>query len=145
MEAMLQINPAPSLAAVLGLLESAGLPTSDLTDAHMADFFHVGPAGAPFGIVGVQLYGSDALLRSLVVIASHRKQGLGQRLVEHAEQHAHRCGARTVYLLTTTAEPFFRARGYSPAARDAAPPAIRTTQEFSSLCPSSSAFLFKHL
>jgi len=145
MEAMLQINQTPRYAAVLGLLESAGLPTSDLTDQHMADFFHIGPASAPFGIVGVQLYGPDALLRSLVVSASHRKRGLGQKLVEHAERHAHQRGARTVYLLTTTAEPFFRARGYSPAARDSAPPAIRATPEFSSLCPSSSTFLFKHL
>ena len=33
----------------------------------MKDFFYAGPATAPVGIVGLQFYGSDALLRSLVV------------------------------------------------------------------------------
>ena len=93
----------------------------------------------------MQFFGSDALLRSLVVTLTQRKQGLGQRLVEHAEQHARDHGAATVYLLTTTAEAFFRSRGYEVTSRDTAPSAIRSTPEFAGLCPASSAFLFKRL
>jgi amino-acid N-acetyltransferase len=111
----------------------------------MKDFFYAGPATAPIGIVGLQLFGSDALLRSLIVTASQRKQGLGQRLVEHAEQHARDRGAATVYLLTTTAEAFFRSRGYVVTPRESAPSAIRATPEFAGLCPASSAFLSKRL
>ena len=44
----------------------------------MKDFFYVGPPTAPVGIVGVQFYGADALLRSLVVTSAHRTQGLGR-------------------------------------------------------------------
>jgi amino-acid N-acetyltransferase len=139
------IHQAPRRADVIGLLESASLPTSDLSDGDMTDFFYAGPSGAPIGIVGLQFYGSDALLRSLVVSASHRAQGLGQELVEHAEQHARTRGVATVYLLTTTAEHFFRSRGYVVTPRDSAPPAIRSTPEFASLCPASSAFLSKRL
>jgi amino-acid N-acetyltransferase len=139
------IQQAPRRADVIGLLESASLPFADLSDDDMTDFFYAGPPGAPIGIVGLQFYGSDALLRSLVVSASHRARGLGQALVEHAEQHARRRGVATVYLLTTTAEPFFRSRGYVVTPRDSAPPAIRSTPEFASLCPASSAFLSKHL
>lgn len=139
------IQQTPPRAQVVQLLEGAALPTSDLTDDSMKDFFYVGPATAPIGIIGVQLYGSDALLRSLVVISAHRAQGLGHRLVEHAEQYARERGATTVYLLTTTAESFFRSRGYSATARDSAPSAIRSTPEFSGLCPASSAFLSKRL
>jgi amino-acid N-acetyltransferase len=111
----------------------------------MRDFFYIGPASAPIGIVGVQLYGANALLRSLVVSPAHRTQGLGQRLVEHAEHHARERGAAAVYLLTTTAEAFFLSLGYAQTPRDSAPTAIRSTPEFTGLCPASSAFLSKRL
>ena len=145
METLLAIGKAPRRLDVIRLLESAELPTTDLTEEHMKDFFYAGPATAPVGIVGLQFYGADALVRSLVVIKAHRTQGLGRRLVEHAERHAREGGASTVYLLTTTAESFFRSRGYTVTPRDSAPPAIRSTPEFAGLCPASSAFMSKRL
>lgn len=139
------IHLAPNLAAVIQLLENVELPTSDLTNAHMSDFFYAGPAANPQGIVGVEFHGSHALLRSLAVSPEHRSQGLGRRLVERAEQHARVHDAVSIYLLTTTAERFFRSRGYVDVPRDSAPSDIRSTPEFSTLCPSSSAFLMKRL
>jgi amino-acid N-acetyltransferase len=139
------IQQAPRRGEVIGLLESASLPTSDLSDGDMSNFLYAGPATSPIGIVGLQFYGSDALLRSLVVSPSHRAKGLGQQLVEHAERHARARGIATVYLLTTTAEHFFRSRGYVVTPRDTAPSAIRSTPEFAGLCPASSAFLSKRL
>jgi len=141
----LPIHFAPDRTAVLQLLESASLPTSDLGEADMNDFLHVGSRDAPIGIVGVQFFGADALLRSLVVNEEHRAHGLGRLLVERAEQHARERAATTIYLLTTTAEAFFLARGYNVASRDSAPAAIRATPEFAGLCPASSAFLSKRL
>lgn len=145
MESSPVIHRAPRHADVVRLLEKAGLPTSDLADEHMQDFFYAGPATAPIGVVGVQLYGTDALLRSLVVLEEHRAHGLGQALVERAERHARERGAATIYLLTTTAEKFFRSRDYAVTSRDSAPSAIRSTPEFAGLCPASSAFLSKRL
>ena len=124
------IQQAPRRADIVGLLEGASLPTSDLSDGDMKEFFYAGPATAPIGIVGLQFYGSDAMIPSLVVRRDHREKGLGQKLVAHAEQHARTRGATTIYLLTTTAEHFFRARGYVATPRDSAPPAIRSTPEF---------------
>ncbi|MFC4314496.1 arsenic resistance N-acetyltransferase ArsN2 [Steroidobacter flavus] len=141
----LAIHRGPRHEDVIRLLEMAALPTADLTNEHMQDFFYAGPATAPIGIVGVQLYGTDALLRSLVVMQEHRAHGLGQALVERAEQHARERGAATIYLLTTTAESFFRSRNYVATSRDSAPLAIRSTPEFAGLCPASSAFLSKRL
>lgn len=139
------IRQTPNRTGAIQLLESAALPTSDLTDPHMVHFFYVGTAFTPRAIVGVEFCGPDALLRSLVVAPELRTSGLGSKLVEHAEAHARAQGARAVYLLTTTAEQFFRSRGYRVTPRDAAPPAIRSTTEFAGLCPASSAFLSKHL
>jgi amino-acid N-acetyltransferase len=127
------------------LLESADLPVSDLTDAYMEHFFYVGPASAPIGLVGVEMCGVDALLRSLVVNPEHRSAGLGQALVAHAESHARGQGARAIYCITTTAETFFRRRGYVDADRNRAPVAVRETREFSAICPASAALLVKNL
>ena len=49
------------------------------------------------------------------------------------------------YLLTNTAERFFERLGYRRTDRENAPEAIRRTQEFSGLCPSSSALMVKAL
>ena len=74
-----------------------------------------------------------------------RAAGIGSRLVAHAEDYAARHGVRSVYLLTTTAEGFFAARGYVRSERDDAPDSIRSTREFAGLCPASSAFMIKQL
>jgi len=139
------IHSRPSRQAAVALLESAGLPVSDLTDAHMEHFLFFGPAHAPTGLVGVEFCGEDALLRSLVVAPGSRGSGLGTELTRHAEDYARSRRARAVYLLTTTAEAFFRSHGYATAERATAPGPIRATREFADICPASSTFLFKEL
>src|SRR5689334_8927664 len=139
------ISPRPSLQAAKHLLHQARLPTEDLTAAHCDDFYFAGPASAPTGLVGLEIFGDVALLRSLVVSPETRGTGEGVRLLEHAEAQARARGVRTLYLLTTTAEPFFAKRGYARASRDTAPPAIRATREFSGICPASSAFMSRQL
>ena len=139
------IRPRPSLAAAKALLEAAGLPFGDLTDAHCEHFFFWGPPDAPTGLVGLELFGNVALLRSLVVSPETRSSGMGSALVRYAENHALSQGVRTLFLLTTTAEGFFARLGYLHATRDAAPAAIRSTREFAGLCPASSAFMSKQL
>jgi amino-acid N-acetyltransferase len=130
---------------VAALLESHGLPVSDITDKHLEHFFFVGSDGSPSGVVGLELYDTAALLRSLVVGENARGDGLGSILVGYAEQYAATKGARSVYLLTTTAEAFFKRLGYEPVDRSQAPPSIKGTREFASLCPASSAFMMKRL
>jgi amino-acid N-acetyltransferase len=127
------------------LLESAQLPTTDLTDEHCENFFYQGTPGAPTGLVGLELFGDVALLRSLVVSPANRASGMGSALLGHAESHARSLGVKTLYLLTTTAEEFLTRRGFSRTTRDSAPPAIKTTREFAGICPASSAFMSKPL
>ena len=96
-------------------------------------------------MVGLELFGEVALLRSLAVASSRRGSGLGSRLVAHAERHARDQGVQSLFLLTTTAEKFFLRRGYTRIPRDEAPAAIKGTREFSGICPASSAFMVKNL
>jgi len=139
------IQTGPSLSGALALLKGANLPTSDLTESHLSHFFFSGSASAPDGIVGLELLGSQALLRSLVVAPALRSSGLGGALLDHAELHASRVGVKSIFLLTTTAESFFRRRGYFPTDRSKAPAPVRATREFADICPASSAFMVKHL
>ncbi|HEY3076769.1 MAG TPA: arsenic resistance N-acetyltransferase ArsN2 [Burkholderiales bacterium] len=135
----------PAAAAVKRLLEEANLPTSDLTEAHLENFLGCGANGSLDGVVGLELYPPVALLRSLAVASSRRGRGVGSTLLAEAERYARLREVKEIYLLTTTAEQFFARSGYEHIVREAAPPAIRETQEFSSLCPASSAVMRKRL
>lgn len=135
----------PSAAAVKALLSAAALPTADLRAEHFEHFLARGPEDSPDAVVGLELYGEVALLRSLVVAAADRGKGHGTRLVAAAEAYAGQRGVQEIYLLTTTAEAFFSRLGYAHCARAEAPVAIRQSAEFSSLCPASSAFMRKRI
>lgn len=139
------ISSRPDFDAARALLESAGLPVEDLTPAHCEHFFHLGNTREPTALVGIELSGDVALLRSLVVTASARGSGTGSRLLRHAEAYAKQRGVSRIYLLTTTAAGFFAKRGYLLAERSQAPDEIRSTREFSGICPASSTFMVKHL
>ena len=139
------IRGRPTRSAAVALLQAQGLPVSDITDGHLEHFFFVGSDGSPSGLVGLEVYGSDALLRSLVVGENARGKGLGSALTAHAEQYAAAKGVRSIYLLTTTAGRFFQRLGYERIERSQAPPSIERTREFASLCPASSAFMIKLL
>jgi amino-acid N-acetyltransferase len=139
------IGAGPAPQAARGLLAAAELPSSDLTDEQLTEFFFCGSAAAPSAMVGLEIYGTAALLRSLVVSPNLRSTGLGSALVRRAEQQALTRGVRALYLLTTTAEPFFARLGYKRIDRREAPPSIQSTGEFADLCPTSSAFMIKQL
>lgn len=89
--------------------------------------------------------GVVGLLRSLAVAESDRGLGCGKRLIQEAELHAASQGVQDRYLLTSTARPLFESVGYAAISREAAPPAIRGTTEFSSVCPASATLMHKRI
>ncbi|WP_083394371.1 GNAT family N-acetyltransferase, partial [Atopomonas hussainii] len=117
------------------LLQSNDLPVLDIETGTEVLLFVAGSAQQPSGVVGIQIFGTTALLRSLAVSASERGNGLGAALVQHVEQYALLMGISSIYLLTTTAASFFKLRGYNIANRADAPASIASTRQFSSLCP----------
>jgi amino-acid N-acetyltransferase len=141
----LMIRGRPPRSTAVALLQSQGLPVSDITDEHLEHFFFAASEGAPIGLVGLEIYGNDALLRSLVIGETARGRGLGSALTYHAEHYAASKSVRSIYLLTTTAEAFFQRLGYERIDRSQAPPSIERTREFASLCPASSVFMVKSL
>lgn len=145
LDATLRPARASDLAPVCALLQANGLPPYDLTAGHMRRFVVLDAEGTLVGAVGLEGEGRSALLRSLVVAESLRGRGWGHRLVARVEAAARQEGVTALYLLTTTAEAFFKALGYRSVERDDVPAALRALPEFSSICPSSAACLVRRL
>ncbi len=124
---------------ICALLQGAGLPPYDLTPRHLRRFVVLESGGHIVGAVGLEGEGRSALLRSLVVAPAYRGQGWGQRLVARAETLARQDGVAELYLLTTTAAPFFATLGYESVGRERVPDALKTLPEFASICPASAA------
>ena len=137
-----RIPPVVAAKEILGL---AQLPTGDLTPDHMEHFFGAWSGATLVGVVGIEPYGTMALLRSLAVVATQRGSGVGSALLGQAEQYAAEKGIGSIFLLTTTAPAYFEKRGYCAISRETVPEAIRSTKEFASLCPSSAVLMVKHL
>ena len=144
-KSILPVEPIVQLAEVKQLLFACELPVSDIQLSESLLFFGCRSASELVGVVGLEIFRSVALLRSLAVSPQHRNYSLGKSLVAFAEAHAASRGVQSLFLLTTTAEAFFSKLGYVPTSRENAPLPIKTTAQFSGLCPASSSFMSKRL
>lgn len=141
----LSLEPAADhLSSVERLLAENDLPTDDVR-ANLDAFYVARQNGERIGVGGIEQYGTDGLLRSVVVEASVQGQGLGAALTDRLERKARTDGIGRLYLLTTTAAEFFAARGYEETERESAPASIRRTTQFDSLCPAAATCLKKSL
>jgi len=132
---------AHDLRGALELLGRAELSDRDVSEGWGHYFVVREDDGRVVALAGLELHGEDGLLRSVAVEEDYRRQGLATSLVEAVLQRAQRVGLRSVYLLTTTARDYFARHGFSDCPREAAPPAIRESWEWTSGCPSTAAFM----
>lgn len=127
---------------IKALLESSGLPTTDL-ESTLPEFAIIREDARIVAAGAVQRFGSSVLLRSVVVSFQRRGSGLGRRLVLELERRARSAGTDHIVLLTETAATFFTRLGYCVIDRDAAPKGMQQSEEFRSLCPSSATCMAK--
>jgi amino-acid N-acetyltransferase len=138
------VAAADDLFAIRALLESSGLPTSDLAAAQ-PEFAVVRNAGAVVAAGALQRFGTCALLRSVVVAPNGRGKGLGQIIVAELERRGRARQLNQLILLTQTAAGFFARLGYRTIERSTAPAEVQASEEFRSLCPSSATCMAKSL
>ena len=132
------------LPAVRDLLTRQHLPL-DGVDEHVGTMVVARDGGGVVGAAALELYADGALLRSVVVDPAVQGQRLGQRLTQAALALAQMRGARTVFLLTTTAEDYFPRFGFERIARADVPASVQTSVEFRSACPASAVVMRKQL
>jgi len=128
-------------AAVIELLEENNLPTSDIDEGKA--LFALIQNEKVIGTGGLELFGDCALLRSLSVKKDWQGQGLGKFITRQLEEICRNKGIANIYLLTTTAEDFFRKEGYRVVNRADAPLSIKNSSEFSTVCPSTGILMSK--
>lgn len=122
--------------ALVGALTSESLPTADLVAPNKL-FWRLIHSGGVVGYVGLEIHGTDALLRSVVVDRGFKGKGLGRRLVDSAMVEAKARDIDSLWLLTKTAEPFFGHLGWQVRDRADAPADVAQSEEFMGLCPAS--------
>lgn len=142
----MEIRPAREgdRAGVEALLRSADLPSEDVAP-HLGAFLVAERNGALVACAGLELLGSEALVRSVAIAEPLRGAGLGAALCDTLLGDARRRGVRDAYLLTTTAPRFFARLGFAPIARDTVPASVRATREFADLCPASAIVMHRSL
>jgi N-acetylglutamate synthase-like GNAT family acetyltransferase len=131
--------------AVKAALTRAGLPTDDIGDPYVLLWRFETHEDVPVGFGGLEIYGYDALLRSVVTLPPLRQVGLGAAIVARLEAEACARRCQGIYLLTTSQADFFVRLGYATCARDNVSESIRTSRQFTMLCPSSATAMVKQL
>ncbi len=140
----LRAASSAELETVVDLLDRSGLPTAGVAD-NFAQFLVAEAAGKLIGVIGLELYGQSALLRSAAVEESWRGSGVGRVLVERALDLARERGIEDVYLLTTPAENYFPKFGFVCVRRDEVAQGVRSSVEFQTSCPASATAMRKHV
>ena len=107
------------LARLKELLDAEGLPSGYLSEPDVR-LFAFREGGATVGYAGLEVYETDALLRSVVVDPARRRAGLGQAVVKATLAEARRLGATRAFLLTTSAKDYFERLGFASIDRASA-------------------------
>ncbi len=124
------------LPAIRELLDESSLPLDGLM-AVPTRWVVARDRGRLVGAGALEAHGNHSLLRSLVVAPDVRTLGVGSGIVGELERIAADRGSGGIYLLTDTAEGFFKRRGYVRIDRDAAPDAVRRSEEWAVTCSAS--------
>ena len=118
-------------------LKANQLPADDLKLSDSLYLTYYDSNEALVGSGGLEFYGDKALLRSLAVSQTMRSQSQGKQIVEDLIEQVKSKGIKEIYLLTLTAYYFFLKFGFNEINREAVPLEIKSSTEFSQVCPSS--------
>ena len=127
---------AEDLEGIKALLVANDLPTAGVDD-HWKTFLIARDGDRMVGCAGAEAYQFAALIRSVAVDPAYRSHGIGRRLVRQLLDRLASRGLREFYLLTTTAEEYFKKRGFKPIDRDEVHPQLLSSREFQDACPST--------
>jgi len=126
------------------LLAECDLPHSDLSvekqNMVVAEIDH-----KIVGCAGLEAYSGKALFRSLAVKPLYRNMQIALTLTEKVLEMGQDQGISEFFLLTTTADSYFEKLGWNIIERSKVPDDIQSTNEFSSICPSTATCMIYQL
>lgn len=130
--------------AIIELLKKCKLPVADIEAAQIS-FIVAEENNVIVGCIGLEKINDHGLLRSFAVKPQYRNGKIGSQLYDKLIDFANNIKTNKLHLLTTTADNYFLKKGFNASDRNEAPAEIKATAEFSSLCPSSSVYMFLNL
>ncbi len=120
------------LASIVALLKELSLDTQDLDEEKMSEFLALENENGVMGCVGLEVFGDDAVLRSLAVAPAGRGIGYGWMLADTVINLARFRGVKRLYLVTAEASDFFAAKhGFRIVDLSTAPTAVTNSSTFS--------------
>ena len=129
---------------VCKLLLQENLPIADLNPL-LENFFIAVEDNKITGVIGMDRYGKDGLLRSAIVQKQYRNKGIAAALVARLFDEAAKQGVSTLYLITDTAAAYFEKKGFNKITKAEVAPAVLESKEFNGLCPASSIIMVQKL
>jgi amino-acid N-acetyltransferase len=138
------------IRSVLQLLEVNGLPTEGVHQ-HFHQFlvWESIPGNSAEsrigGCVGLELYGHNALLRSLSIDPQYQSKGVGTQLLNLISTLASARDVERLFLLTTTADSYFDRHHFTRISRDYVPMSVKESIEFQSACPSTAVCMVRNM
>lgn len=132
------------LPQIENLLKQNDLPYEDCSE-HIRNFIVLANQQTVIGVAGLEIYQNIGLLRSIAVQNDFRNQGLGERLISKIKTRAYSCNINQLFLLTETADHYFKKQGFEVIDRYLAPDSIKQTRQFTHLCPDSAIVMASKL
>ena len=130
---------------IRALLVETKLPAESV-DNDVTAFYIAENGGRIIGIAGFELYGGDALLRSVAIRPGLQRQGIGSAIVDRMLDEARRKEIRRVILLTETAKHFFLRKGFAVVDRsEIKNEELRKSSEFTYACPTSAVCMLMEI
>jgi amino-acid N-acetyltransferase len=108
---------------------------------HIAHFRVGKYEGKIVAVGGLEIYGEQALLRSIAVDAEQRNQAYGKQIARDVCRSAQRAGIGDVYLKTVSARPFFAGLGFHVLTFDQVPASLKKSSQFRGACPASATVM----
>ncbi|MES2047284.1 MAG: GNAT family N-acetyltransferase [Pseudomonadota bacterium] len=108
---------------------------------HIAHFRLGKLGGKLVAVAGLEIYGKQALLRSIAVDTEQRNQAYGKQIVRDLCHSAQRLGVHDVYLKTVSASPFFAGLGFQVLTYEQVPASLKKSSQFRGTCPASATLM----
>lgn len=134
MEVQVTGATAADLDPIKQLLIQNDLPVAGV-DEHWKTFVVARDGNRIVRCGGSEAYRVAALIRSVAVAPDYRGRGIGRQVVRQLLDRLASQGIREFYLLTTTAQGYFRQRGFKKCDRDEVNPQLLASREFQDACP----------
>ncbi len=108
---------------------------------HIAHFRLGKFGGKIVAVGGLEIYGEQALLRSIAVDTEQRNKAYGKQIVRDVCHSAQRAGIRDVYLKTVSARAFFAGLGFQVIAYEQVPASVKKSSQFRAAGPASATLM----